>query len=355
MGNTACTEVINPSKLSRIEFTFDYAIGRGGFGIVWVVKFHGDKKYYAMKEMQKLKIASKKSILSVMNEQKLLTMLRHPFIVNMKFSFQDRDNLYLVMDLMLGGDLRYHLNQIKKFTEAQTKFFVACVLAGLEYIHVNFIIHRDIKPENLVLDYRGYIRITDFGIAKIYSKDCINDNSGTLGYMAPEVLNRENHNQTADYFALGVIAYEFMTGKRPYTGKNKREIKEKMFSKQVRLTKSEVPAGWSLESVDFVNKLLERKPSQRLGSGGPQELKNHIWLRDFDWKGLMEKKLKSPFKPKDFSNFDPRIFFDIKDENDYSIDISSMQGMFNGYYFDWRDSHSRSNETTLKLQARCNN
>jgi len=354
MGNTSGTEVINPSKLSRIEFTFDYAIGRGGFGIVWVVKFHGDKKYYAMKEMQKLKIASKKSILSIMNEKKLLTLLRHPFIVNIKFSFQDRDNLYLVMDLMLGGDLRYHINNQKKFTEAQTKFFTACVLAGLEYIHVNSIIHRDIKPENLVLDNRGYIRITDFGIAKICSGDNSNDNSGTPGYMAPEVMNREHHNHAADYFALGVIVFELMMGRRPYTGKNKGEIKQKIFSKQVGLRKSEVPAGWSLESVDFVNKLLERKPSQRLGSGGPHELKSHLWLRDFDWKALMEKKLKSPFKPKEFSNFDPRIFFDIQDDNDYSIDISSMQEMFSGYYFDWRDSHSRSNETTLKVQAKCN-
>lgn len=320
--------------------------------MVWVVKFKGDSQYYAMKEMQKLKIATRKSIKSTMNEQKLLKLLRHPFIVNMKFSFQDDSNLYLVMDLMQGGDLRYHLHHNKKFTEAQTRFFVACILTGLEYIHINSIIHRDIKPENLVLDSKGYIRITDFGIArKLSGEDNSHDTSGTPGYMAPEVHNKKSHDHCVDYFALGVVAYEFMTGKRPYLGRDRKEIKERVLSKQVRLTKSQVPDGWSMESVDFINKLLERNPAQRLGSGGPQELKNHIWLRDFNWKGLLEKKIVSPFKCEGIYNFDSRVFLNFKDENDYSIDLAEIQYLFEGYYFDWREAFGRTGETTLKART----
>jgi serine/threonine kinase 32 len=130
------------------------------------------------------------------------------------------------MDMMTGGDLRHHLGKMKRFTESQTKFFAACITVGLEYVHVNDIIHRDIKPENLVLDSRGYVRITDFGVARILVPENSSDTSGTPGYMAPEVMCRHNHGIEVDYFALGVIIYEFMTGRRPYLGKSRKEIRE---------------------------------------------------------------------------------------------------------------------------------
>ena len=144
----------------------------------------------------------------------------------MNYAFQDYDNLYLVMDILNGGDLRYHICKNKKFSEEQTsnnylyliliynflEFFVACIILGLEYIHVNNILHRDIKPENLVLDDRGYVRITDFGIAKIYQKENSSETSGTPGYMAPEVMCAQNHTIAVDYFALGVLCFEFMFG-----------------------------------------------------------------------------------------------------------------------------------------------
>ena len=138
----------------------------------------------------------------------------------MIFCFQDKENLYLVMDLLNGGDLRYHISKNKRFSEEQTKFFVACILLALDYLHSNNILHRDIKPENLVLDhignswiYLGYVRLTDFGIAKLFQKENSNETSGTPGYMAPEVMCCLNHTIAVDYFALGVMTYEFMQGK----------------------------------------------------------------------------------------------------------------------------------------------
>lgn len=112
------------------------------------------------------------------------------FIVNMQFAFQDRDNLYLVMDMLSGGDLRYHIARNRRFSEEQTKFFIACILYALEYVHNKSIIHRDIKPENLVFDATGYLRVTDFGIARIWNPDNSKETSGTPGYMAPEVMCR---------------------------------------------------------------------------------------------------------------------------------------------------------------------
>jgi protein kinase A len=351
MGNAGLTEIIKPPSLCKSNFTFQFAIGRGGFGKVWVVEFRDDRQIYAMKEMLKARIISKQSVNSVLNEQKLLSVLRHPFLVNIKFAFQDRENLYLVMDLMRGGDLRYHLNQNERFTEEQTRFFAACIVTGLEYLHINSIIHRDIKPENLVLDGKGYLRITDFGIARVLSSDNSRDTSGTPGYMAPEVLSRQRHSVGVDYFALGVIVYEFMTGRRPYMGRSRKEIKEHIMARQAKLVKSQVPEGWSLEAVDFVNKLLERRPENRLGSGGPFEVKSHVWLRDMPWKLLLEKKIEAPFIPKDDANFDPRVLANWKDEVDYSIDYSTIQPLFKKYYYDWRESKNKPNETTLQARV----
>ena len=156
MGTTDLSPNQKP-KISRSSFTFHYIIGRGGFGKVWKVTIKHTNNSYALKEMSKVKIIDRKSESSILSERHLLAQLHHPFIVNMFYSFQDRDNLYLLMDLLTGGDLRYHLCRHKKFTEDQSKFFISNLILALEYIHQNKIIHRDIKPENLVLYKNGVI------------------------------------------------------------------------------------------------------------------------------------------------------------------------------------------------------
>ena len=193
------------------------------------VELKRNKKVYALKEMSKalydlflFRIIAKKSVPSVMNEKKFLSSLKNDFLVNMIQSFQDREKLYLVMDYLPAGDLRYHICQGKKFTEEEAKFIIACVFLGLEYLHSHSIIHRDIKPENLVIDENGYVRITDLGISRQFRPNNASDTSGTPGYMAPEVLCRQNHTYSVDHFALGVIAYELMLRSRPYYGRSRR-------------------------------------------------------------------------------------------------------------------------------------
>ena len=297
---------VKEEKVTKSSFDFINIIGRGGFGKVWKVYSRKYKKVFAMKEMSKTKIIDKRSEKSVKAERDMLELMNHPFIINMHFSFQDSDNLYIAMDLLTGGDLRYHICKHKKFFEEQTKFFIACIILSLDYIHSNNILHRDLKPENLVLDSNGYMKLTDFGIAKVYKKENYKETSGTLGYMAPEVMCGQNHTIAVDYFALGVIGYELMNGCRPYHGKNRREIKEKMMAKQVQVKKDQIPNGWSVESADFINRLLQRKPINRLGLRGCIEVKEHLWFKDFDWKGLYLYKLKAPFIPKKGDNFDHR-------------------------------------------------
>ena len=256
--------------------------------------------------MFKVKVIDKRSEFSIMSERNLLSKLKHPFIVNMHFAFQDFSKLYLVMDLLTGGDLRYHIAKVKTFTEAQTKFIIANLVLALEYIHSQKIIHRDIKPENLVLDSKGYVRITDFGVAKINEKDNSSETSGTPGYMAPEVILIQNHSYPCDFFALGVIGYEFMKGFRPYLGRSRNEIKELIKVKQAKIKKEELPEGWGDLAAEFINALLQRKPNKRLGYKNIEEIKQHPWMKDINWELLAKKELKASFLPSysEKENFD---------------------------------------------------
>lgn len=346
------------SALSSNNFDKHCVIGKGGFGKVWKVERKKTRVLYAMKEMSKARVLTKKSVLSVMNEKQLLSVLKHMFIVNMIYAFQDRENLYLVMDLLTGGDLRYHINKHRKFSEEQTKFFIACIITGLEYLHSSGVLHRDIKPENLVFDSKGYLRITDFGIARAWRPDNESDTSGTPGYMAPEVMCKQNHGVAVDYYAVGVIAYECMLGQRPYNGRNRKEIRDQILAKQVQIKRNEIPEGWSLEAADFINKLIQRKPINRLGLDGPKEVKEHPWLKDYAWHKMNNKELESPYNAMD--GFDMRQNVsdsNWEDENDEIVKQnalllrrSSVQSLFNGYQYDSSEAGGSGNVQNLLKQ-----
>jgi serine/threonine protein kinase len=298
-------------------------------------------KKYALKEMSKVKIIDRRSEKSIKTEREFLSKLRHPFIVNMNCAFQDYENLYLVMDLLTGGDLRYHLCKFRHFSEEETKFFVACLLLGLEYIHGNNIIHRDIKPENLVFDEKGYLRITDFGVAKVRKEDNSSETSGTPGYMAPEVLMAHNHSFPVDFFAIGVMGYEFMLGQRPYIGRNRKEIKHQVLRKQAKIEEEDIVEGWSQESVDFINNCLKRKDSRRLGfTGGVKDLKNHIWFQNYDWDSLLNKTLIAPFVPPKGGNYDKKYCEAVEKHTEETLeryqgyrDKKNFAFLFEGYTY----------------------
>ncbi|CAD8190143.1 unnamed protein product [Paramecium pentaurelia] len=299
--STQATSELQTQKIQqkfRHNFIFHYIIGIGGFGNVWKVESKKTRMIYAMKELKKSKILAKKSVKSVMNEKQLLQKLKNPFIINMVGSFQDKDHLYLILDFLSGGDLRYHILLNKTFREEQIKFFVACIILGLEYINSYQVIHRDLKPENLVLDCKGYLKITDFGIARNYKNENSNETSGTPGYMAPEIILKQNYNYCVDYYAIGVICYEMITGKRPYLGRTKKEIRDEMLGKQIQLNFKE-HLQYSFNLIEFTNKLLIRKQQNRLGyQNGIKELKNHKLFQQFQWDKLINKTMIAPYQPK---------------------------------------------------------
>ena len=253
-----------------------------------------------MKQLSKCKLIEQKCYEDIIYERELSSKIEHPFITTLVFSFQDKDYLYMIYDLKSGGDLRYWYIQKKPFEEKECKFLVACILLGLEYLHHNKIIHRDLKPENILFDKNGYVHLTDFGIAKQLDnepEEHIVHASGSPGYMSPEAIFKEKHSYASDFFSLGVVCYEMMMKKRPYVGKNRQEIKEKMSKGQVQIKKEQIPKGWSPQIADFVNKLLMINPENRLGYKGISQIKDHPWLRYFDWKLIYLKKEKAPFIP----------------------------------------------------------
>ena len=336
-------QVSHPSNFIN-NFKLQCVLGKGGFGKVWKVKYKLTGKSYAMKIMSKLKIIRKNSIKNILNEKQLLSKLHNPFLVNMVFSFQDIDNLYLILDLLLGGDLRYHLNKSQIFNEIQLKFFLSCTILGLDYLHQNKIIHKDIKPENLVFDTNGYLHITDLGISKIYQEENKKENSGTPGYMAPEVLFNKNHDYSVDFFALGVIGYEIIMKERPYKGKDKKELRKEIILKQAKLNSEDLlNQGWSENCVEFINGLLQRKKEKRLGKNGVKELIEHPWFDKFNWNDLINLKLIPDWKPPLSENYyhnlgeddnigkeTELIYEEIKNKEDY-------QKYFLNYSFNERD------------------
>ncbi len=344
-------------------FFLEYPIGRGGFGKVWKVKCKLNNKYYAMKIMSKLKIIKKNSVKNINNEKKFLSVLHNPFLVNMICSFQDNDNLYLVMDLLLGGDMRFHINKRavynRKKDENQLKFVAGCVLLGLNYIHENNLIHKDIKPENLVYDSKGYIHITDFGISKVYHADNGKENSGTPGYMAPEVLFNKDHNFSVDYFSLGVCLYELLMGRRPYHGHNKKELRKDIITRQARINEDNIPDGFIksknfFDCINFINGLLERKKERRLGYNGFKEIKEHPWLINYNWDDLINKSIQPSFiPPQSDSNYDKKYCNEIEkigDDTQKEYNTIKNKIDYNKYF----DNYTCNNEIFLEKKEECN-
>ena len=316
-----------------------------------------------MKEISKVRAYRKKSISSILSERHILKYLHHKFITNLYFSFQDNDNLYLILDYFSGGDLRFYLNKNIQFKENEIKFFISNLIISLKYLHQNNILHRDIKPENLIFDEKGYLNLADFGISKKIKKNKpIKDRSGTPGYLSPEIISKKNQTFVCDYFSVGIILYELIFLKRPFNGKNNQEIADNILNKNIKLKKNKLPtlfinSSSANELIDFINGLLKRKSAERLGAKGIKQLIQHPWLTGTDWDNIETKLCKEedmPFIPNPGDNFD---YFKInkklnqKDEkyNSY-LKLINNSTIFNSFYFNSFSPNERKIFSSKYLQ-----
>lgn len=209
------------------------------------------------------------------------------------------------MDYCSCCDFYYQLQYIKIITEEQIKFFAGCVILGLEYIHSQGIIHRDLKPENLICDNKGFLKISDFGVAKRINDiephlPGVYEIYGTPGFIAPEIVsgNCDNIGYECDYYSLGVILYEIITGNKPYKSQSKHELINEYTKHKVILTKKECNDVFSEELCDFISKLIEVDYEKRLGRNGINEIKSHPFFQGFNWKQLFYKKIRVPWIPR---------------------------------------------------------
>lgn len=289
-------------KISKDDFDFLLLIGKGGFSKVWKVKYKLTNEIFALKEISKLRILAKNIRKNIFWELDILSKLKHPFLLNLHFAFQDSEHLYIVTDFFSRGDLCYHIDQDIIFTESQTKFFIACIIHGLSYLHKKNIIHRDLKANNLMFDSKGYLHIIDFGLSKEKDRDNYLYNHCTYLYAAPEILFKNNYSFSSDFYSIGVIALFLMYRVFPYTG-TKEEMREQMKQTKIHIIEKE---GWDIKSKFFVKGLLEINPEKKLGNkNGIKELKEHPWFKNFLWEKLKNKTLLPPFIPKENNeNFD---------------------------------------------------
>lgn len=275
------------------DFELLKVLGVGAFGKVLMVRRKKTGAIYAMKALNKKDVAGSERAVRNLKAEKNILCNGHPFLVHLHYSFQTPEKLYLVMDYIGGGDLFFHLRQRGRFSEKEGAFFAAEVVLALEYLHSYGIVYRDLKPENVLFDKDGHVCLTDFGISKEIGEDKTKTLCGTPSYLAPEILRGEAYGESVDWWSLGVLVNEMVTGRNPFRSKNMHQTMQWIMHKQLSF-----PDGIDGKTIDFITKLLNRDARQRLGCGltGAREVKLHPFLKHIDWADLAVKKAKSPLK-----------------------------------------------------------
>ena len=289
------------------DFKLIKVIGRGSYGKVCLVQFKQTNDLYAMKSLKKDVLLDEDQVQSTLLEKNILQNLNYPFLVGMEFCFQTEERVYFVLPFVRGGELFQHLREYKYFPEKKVKFYASIIALALNYLHKNDIVYRDIKPENILLEEDGYLKLIDFGMAKIIKDDeKANSFCGTPEYLPPEIITGEGHNKMADWWSFGTLVYEMLFGVPPFFNENIEKMYELITKGELRFPKK---FKVSDEAKDFLSKLLVKNQKERLGkNGGFDEIKKHPFFRDIDFKALEEKKIEAPFKPVLEDSFDVRNF-----------------------------------------------
>ncbi|XVF41249.1 hypothetical protein PTKIN_Ptkin01aG0265400 [Pterospermum kingtungense] len=286
---------LDHQSVGLADFEVLKVVGQGAFGKVYQVRRSGSSEIYAMKVMRKDKIMEKNHAEYMKSERDILTKVDHPFIVQLRYSFQTKYRLYLVLDFVNGGHLFFQLYRQGLFREDLARIYTAEIVSAVSHLHANGIMHRDLKPENILLDADGHVMLADFGLAKEFDENTrSNSMCGTLEYMSPEIVLGKGHDKAADWWSVGILLYEMLTGKPPFTGGNRQKIQDKIIKDKIKL-----PAFLSSEAHSILKGLLQKEPSKRLGSGqgGSEEIKRHKWFKSINWKKLEAREIKPSFLP----------------------------------------------------------
>uniref|UniRef100_A0A8C7Z4C1 G protein-coupled receptor kinase n=1 Tax=Oryzias sinensis TaxID=183150 RepID=A0A8C7Z4C1_9TELE len=275
-------------------------------------------KMYACKKLEKKRVKKRKGEAMALNEKRILEKVNSSFVVSLAYAYETKDALCLVLTIMNGGDLKFHIYNMGNsgFDEQRAIFYAAEICCGLEDLHRERIVYRDLKPENILLDDRGHIRISDLGLAvQIPEGETIRGRVGTVGYMAPEVIQNESYTFCPDWWGLGCLVFEMIQGQSPFR-KRKERVKREEVDRRVREDQEEYSDKFSEEAKDICRQLLAKDPKERLGCRGcgGVEVKQHPIFRNINFKRLEAHMLDPPFVP------DPRAVYckDVLDIEQFS-------------------------------------
>ncbi|XP_056134509.1 rhodopsin kinase GRK1 [Lampris incognitus] len=279
-------------------------LGKGGFGEVSACQNKATGKLYACKKLNKKRLKKRKGYEGAMVEKRILARVHSRFIVSLAYAFQTKTELCLVMTIMNGGDLRYHIYNVDEnnpgFDEPRSCYYAAQIIQGLEHLHQKRIIYRDLKPENVLLDNEGNVRISDLGLAVELAdgQHKIKGYAGTPGFMAPELLKGEEYDYTVDYFTLGVTLYEFMAAKGPFRTRGEK-VENKVVKKRILNDPVTYPEKFSENARSICESLLCKEVDKRLGfkDGSCDELRAHPFFGELNWRELNAGILLPPFIP----------------------------------------------------------
>ncbi|KAI8809436.1 kinase-like domain-containing protein [Cladochytrium replicatum] len=313
--NVAVETAPTPRKVGVDDFQMLSVIGKGAYGKVFLVRKRDKNRVYAMKVLKKatLLLHSTASMQPI-TERDLLSKISHPFIVKLYYAFQTTDRLYLILSYAQGGELFSFIRKERMLSEDVAKFYCSEVVLALEHLHSLGIIYRDLKPENILLDSDGHVVLTDFGLSKV-SLDGTRTVCGTAEYMAPEIIQEQTYDQFVDYWSLGILLFDMLTGAPPFVGPNRKIIMDNIIRKKTNL-----PAYLTPNAKDLITKLLKKNPSQRLGIQG---IKSHRFFKSTDWVALFDKDpdlIEVPFKPNVNDDFDTQYFDDTFTKLPVSLD-----------------------------------
>lgn len=283
-------------------------LGCGGFGAVTLELHKQSGEAYALKQLSKGYILKMRTQKGVLREKEIMSLCNSPFIIKLYKTFKSKDHLYFLLEPALGGELfaLYHKYRFHG-SVSKARFYAAAVVFSFEHLHERNVIYRDLKPENLLLDVKGYCKVTDMGLAKIVIGKTYTT-CGTPDYFAPEVVQHTGMTKAVDWWTLGVLVHELLSGHAPFEAKDPMETYQKIVRGVNHVTfvyKDRDP-----KAVDLVQNLLKHAPNERLPIrvGGVANLKNHSWYKGFDWKSMANLQMAAPFVPKvrgptDISNF----------------------------------------------------
>ncbi|KAL9337496.1 hypothetical protein Peur_069265 [Populus x canadensis] len=363
------TSPTHPSKdrTSIDDFVIIKPISRGAFGRVFLAKKRTTGDLFAIKVLKKADMIRKNAVESILAERDILISVRNPFVVRFFYSFTCRENLYLVMEYLNGGDLYSLLRNLGCLDEDVARVYIAEVVLALEYLHSLHVVHRDLKPDNLLIAHDGHIKLTDFGLSKVGLINSTDDLSGpavsgtsmlvddepqlstsehqrerrkkrsavgTPDYLAPEILLGTGHGTTADWWSVGVILFELIIGIPPFNAEHPQTIFDNILNRNIPWPR--VPEEMSPEAQDLIDRLLTEVPDQRLGAGGASEVKQHIFFKDINWDTLARQKaafVPSSESALDTSYFTSRYSWNTSDDPNYpasdfedSSDSDSLSG-----------------------------